>query len=241
MNNRILYLLTSVVVIILSAGFASCGDDDDDDSNSYSSSSSKSLIGFWLGPVSKYQNDYFFFYDNGAMLYGNYSTLQTSFVDTEAKWKYDEETKLLSTTAGSFQWEVTLVDSLNWAGISLWGNKDPYTYKRADAKTTAMKILKGCNWVDSSDNSEWHWGTYGCNCVSGSKREDGDFDWSYGDAVQSLAKDRIYLYGSKNHSDKYDQIIIEHPYSYNKVHVIANFKDGYTTPYLKLNLSPKRD
>lgn len=143
--------MTLMMVSMLSIGFISCGGDDDEapGGNEQVESpednlpeSSKGFVGYWRNSQDNLvtSNDFVFFGDGSC---DRYNTYNGRFLDG-GYWTFNDITKILATTVGEWQWEVTLSNSETWAGLSL-GSAKTQTFKRDDSRY-ALAYLRNTVW-----------------------------------------------------------------------------------------------
>lgn len=133
-----------VLAFVMPVLFTSCSSSDDGAEDTKEPerpednlpAGAKAFVGFWSNQTDI--GSYFIFFGDGAcwMLKreSHYKIWDAGY------WTYDNATKILATTMGNWQWQVTLSNDVNWAGISLSGNK-VQTYKKITDKSKYLRAL----------------------------------------------------------------------------------------------------
>lgn len=139
--------MTTLMVAFLSLGLYSCSNDDEEKSGGNSPEdnlpeASKSFVGYWRNSQENLVSscDFVFFGDGSCSRYASESG---GHMD-KGYWTFNDITKILATTVGEWQWEVTLSNSETWAGISL-GSAKTQTFKRDDTRY-ALACLENTTW-----------------------------------------------------------------------------------------------
>lgn len=147
-----------VLAFVMPVLFTSCSSSDDGAEDTKEPerpednlpAGAKAFVGFWDNQT--YSGSDFIFFGDGAcwMLWkrdnGRYEK-------SGGSWTYDDATKILATTTGNWQWQVTLSNDENWAGISLSGNK-VQTYKKITDKSRYFRVLlESSKWAESPDST----------------------------------------------------------------------------------------
>lgn len=162
--------LTYAVLIMSMCLFTACPSDDDETDDYSGSKINDSFVGFWkINGVKKSTQKkgtdvYFAFLKEGKMKIstGEHNSSPYSKEDYSKwfEWSYDDKTKLLVTTASvndiSFQWEVTLIGSTQWAGIGLWEAESASTVANpcSEYEILLTMLLTGQKWVKEDDSSK---------------------------------------------------------------------------------------
>ena len=139
-----------MMVATQSVGFVSCGSDDDDEQvenpEDNLPDSSKSFVGYWRNSQANLVSscDFAFFADGTCDRYKSYD----GYLVDEGYWTFNDLSKVLATTVGEWQWEVTLSNSETWAGISL-GSAKTQTFIRDDSRY-ALAYLYSTKWICDS-------------------------------------------------------------------------------------------
>lgn len=121
--------LVILMASFVSVNLVSCGDDDENRPQKVENpednlpESSRKFIGYWVCSSDAVD---FIFYPNGTC-----KSYYYGFEKSAGYWTFNAGTNILSTTIGSWQWEVTLSNDESWAGISL-GTGKALSYKKDD-------------------------------------------------------------------------------------------------------------
>lgn len=147
--------LAIAMVALLSVGFVSCGDDDENVTPAPNNGEevakpednlpekTRAFVGYWRNSQTDSEAccDFLFLPDGKCL---RYRTSDGSFID-EGYWTFDENTNILATTVGGWQWQVTLSNSATWAGFSI-ASSTTQSYNRDDARY-ALYFIQNTNWV----------------------------------------------------------------------------------------------
>ncbi len=131
----------------------SCGGDDDEPDKTVGVEDSnlpegaEQFVGLWLNQGGR-GYDFFFFQDGTATAYDR----GTLYVESTGKWSFNKETSILATTIGGWQWQVTLVDDEDWAGIA-FDSGVTQSFSKATTLDEIKAILESKHW-ESTDKSE---------------------------------------------------------------------------------------
>jgi len=202
--------------------FTACPSDEDDDAPIRRDFTEQPFAGYW--DCAKKM----LFYENGT---GIIPSSGESFV-----WQYDKSTRILSTTASDYQWEVTLIDSMAWTGIKLWGDRSSVTNRRIDPRKTAYLLLTDKEWI--SNDTIWKFSSV-LDDYSELKLSYSEQNGFYNPFIyhhdhfcsdklekikESIAEDKITVHLShslSNSSTSYSKyscdISIDHPYSHENI------------------------
>lgn len=112
---------------------------------SHLSEQEKKFLGYWHNNNGSY--DFKFFSDLTCICYKDDGS------DPESgEWSYNETSKILSTTIGSYQWTITLSTDKSWAGLGLGtSTAGAVSFVRSDVSHIINGFLKPYTWR-SSDN-----------------------------------------------------------------------------------------
>lgn len=88
-----------------------------------------------------------FYQDGSAKSY----TRNSFYLEKEGKWSFNINTDILATTIDGWQWQVTLVDSDDWAGLAL-GSASTQLFSRAPFGIEVAQILANNHWVNTKDS-----------------------------------------------------------------------------------------
>ncbi|MBC5641441.1 hypothetical protein H8S77_00870 [Parabacteroides sp. BX2] len=150
----------TIFTLMLCSIFFSCGDDNEDSLSEETSTEldnesqaiinkykdTRSLIGEW--EYAGYgKSDFRFASDGRCFMRGSMS----GDFYTEGVWNYDTESRLLSTTCGSWAWTVNLLTEREWSGISPGGNA--FSYKRRYNWNDPNDELLVGKWVNEEQNA----------------------------------------------------------------------------------------
>ncbi len=236
MNTKIIFN-TFLICVFMAVVPVICSCSDSDDAENGSNEAGKLVGGWGSGNIS------FLLYDDGMMSYDD---------NRKYKWAYNEATGILSTDAlyrsQNLQWQVTLLDTASWSGIQLYGDKNTMTFSRCAPRSAALAVLKGRKFINSLDNSIWtcdylsggtglrSWYQLRLNSYDGKEDFVILYNYDYQTIIESREEDKITIVESMKNRDEHNEIVIEHPYSYKRLHVICTFRDGRKTPYARLDL-----
>ena len=175
--------LSYALLMIGTCLFTACpSDDDDENENSYKANDK--FVGYWVvdgvknATQKKGVSVGFVLFKEGKMRVGTNETYDT--------WRYDETTRILATTAYvnevNLQWEITIIDDNQWAGIGLWDvTRSSSVAKPGDYDNLSKFLLNNTNWVNV-DNSKKEVHIKTCRsgefAFSGSASPDGKVTWT---------------------------------------------------------------
>lgn len=149
------FLLKKALLFIICFNLISCGNDNDENItdqdlpsanldkesetiiNKYKST--RQWIGRWN--TSSRKPDFIFLSDGTCLMDGKYTTGYTV-----GKWKYNPNTKYMTTTCGSWIWTVNDFDISQWTGISSGGTA--YVYTRGYWNCPNDELLIG-KWINT--------------------------------------------------------------------------------------------
>lgn len=140
-----------VVLLFAGIGLMSCSSDDDESGTEIEHpednlpNEAKAFVGYWMNGGNGSRDYDFVFFGDGAcwMLDGdNMERLDKGY------WTYDATTKILATTTGNWQWQVTLSNKDSWAGLSLDTNKPQTYYKKTETFDCLNMILNKSTWKE---------------------------------------------------------------------------------------------
>lgn len=170
---------TFLLIMSLSICIIACSSDNDDETTNPPTEISeapednlpeevKAFLGYWVNQGNK-GGDFIFWSDGTCwQLPGSYDISYHQ----EGYWTYDTTTKILATTTGQWQWQITLSNSEAWAGFSLGSSKTTYTFKRGDNLSFMKALLSGSSWEESADStmtlSQYYYKDYNYYFYSGS-------------------------------------------------------------------------
>lgn len=124
-----------LVLSFTMSALQACSDDNDDNivvekPADNLPESSKQFIGLWRNNISQSWASDFLFWEDGTCRQITYSGHRN-----DGYWTYNEETGILATTTGGWQWQITIVTPESWSGISLGSNQRAMTLEK-DLNTT---------------------------------------------------------------------------------------------------------
>lgn len=157
-------IFTFLLIVPLSCCMLSCSSDNDEETQKPQTEivetpednlpeEAKAFLGYWINQGNK-GGDFIFWSDGTCWMFPleSYSNHQTSY-HQEGYWTYDTATKILATTTGQWQWQVTLSNSEAWTGFSLGNSKTTYTFKKADNLSFMRMVLSESSWEESVDST----------------------------------------------------------------------------------------
>ena len=137
--------------------FTACPSDDDDEHETSAYNVKEKFMGYWVVEGIKNASQKkgvsvdFVLFKEGKMRIGSFDTYET--------WKYDETTKILATTAlindVNLQWEITIIDDNQWAGIGLWDvTRSSTVAKQGDYNNLSYFLLTNTKWVNVNNSNK---------------------------------------------------------------------------------------
>ncbi len=150
MKRNFNFMPLLVVLLFAGIGLMSCSSDDDESGTEIEHpednlpNEAKAFVGYWMGS-GKY--DFLFLGDGVCWMFDE----DTRRCMGTGYWTYDVTTKILATTTGNCQWQVTLSNGNSWAGLSLDTNK-PQTYTKAEKFGFFDMVLNKSTWEETSDS-----------------------------------------------------------------------------------------
>lgn len=108
----------------------------------------RTFVGYWSNQGQK-GGDFIFFGDGTCWM----TAIGDCARSDVGYWTYDTSTKILATTTGSWQWQVTLSNSEVWTGVSL-GSETVQTFERNRNSLEYMyAMLNSSYWSESTDST----------------------------------------------------------------------------------------
>lgn len=157
-------IFTFLLIVPLSCCMLSCSSDNDEETQNPPTEivetpednlpeEAKTFLGYWINQGNK-GGDFIFWSDGTCWMFPleSYSSHQTSY-HQEGYWTYDTATKILATTTGQWQWQVTLSNSEAWTGFSLGNSKTTYTFKKGDNLSFMKMMLSESSWEETADST----------------------------------------------------------------------------------------
>lgn len=158
MKKYLLLQMTPILLVsMLNVSLISCSNNNEEDESpkidekrdnlsekrDNLSEKQRMFVGFWH---TEGNSTDFLFKADGTCISYTFGTRE----DTEIRhgdWQYNENTKMLTTTIGSFQWSITMSTNQSWAGISLGGD-GAQSYNHSDLWHFYVNLING-SWVSS--------------------------------------------------------------------------------------------